>query len=292
MSMPRAVYHASHSDHKLLPPVTPTVVRPAAVSGTNAAHSMSEVHVAHTVGKSRAADVTSVSFKIYDSTAGRNADEPDTASNRAITGAIIGTLCFVVVVLLFCAVRRKRFKYGSKGKRSTAEKGLHQVNARRRTAGRSTNDAIDDAYRARLERNQRTREAQKTAARQASTAEDQGPVTAKRRRDVDSASTLGSIDSSALAQAEGWDAPFAADTFQSHQSPTSLTSMPDAVHPPPIIIEPPTPARHVSQRADVRGVSPLRETFGPIHEPGIGTVGYDVSPPASPKKSGGDRWAR
>ncbi|KAH7084423.1 hypothetical protein FB567DRAFT_528998 [Paraphoma chrysanthemicola] len=253
---------------------------------------MSEVHVAHTVGKTRAAEVTGVSFKIYDSTAGRNADEPGTASNKAIIGAIIGTVCFIVLAVLFCAVWRKRFKYGSKGRRSTAEKGLHQENERRRTAGRSTNDAIDDAYRARLERNQRTREAQKTAARQASTADDQGPVTAKRRTEAKSASTLGSIDSSALAQAQGWDAPFAADTFQSHQPPPSLTSMPDVLHPPPIIIEPPTPARHGSQRADVRCVSPLRETFGLIREPGMRTVGCDVSPPDSPKESGGDRWAR
>ncbi|RYF43738.1 MAG: hypothetical protein EOO38_18590 [Cytophagaceae bacterium] len=238
------------------------------------------MHITEIIAKARAAEVTGVEFKLYS-----NVDDLGTASNKAITGAIVGTVCFVVLLLLFCAIRRKKCTFGCKSKRSVAEKGQARVLPRGK---RTTDDLINEAYRVRLDRNRRTREqAQKAVAAHPSTCAKvsaHGTVVSD-----DSASSVSSwdIDRVLLAQARA-----GVNTFEPRSSPEPIVES-NIAQTPPIVVEPPTPARPVSQQAEVRApspVSPLSETFGPIRVPGGRT--YDVSPPDSPGGHDGNGWTR
>ena len=275
-SKPSGAPHPGHSDGMVMAPQVPTMVRPAAVS---VPQHTSVVHVTQTIAKARAADVTDVAFKLYEPSANDKIDEPGTASNKAITGAIIGSVCLVVLFILFCAIRRKKFKYGSKGKQSTAEKGQ----AGRRD-NRTTDEWINEAHRCRQERNRRTREeANRSAAAQAHNIEmanPRGPI----------ANGHASIDRSQLAEFQGWDTSIRRADSQSRapQQPAHMPATKPALQPPPIVVvEPPTPAHHRSHQAERRSnspVSPLSDTFGPIRAPANRT--YDVSPPDSPGGNG------
>jgi hypothetical protein len=278
-SKPFVAPHPGHSDGMVMAPQVPTMVRPAAVSVTDAPQHTSVVHVTQTIAKARTADVTDVAFKLYEPSSNEKINEPGAASNKAITGAIIGSVCFVVLFILFCAIRRKKFKYGGKGKQSTAEKGQAG-----RRVNRTTDDWINEAHRCRQERNRRIREqANRSAATQAPNIEMAklcGPV----------ANGHSSINRPQLAESQGWDTSIRRADSQSRAllQPAHMPAAKPALQPPPnVVVEPPTPAHHRSHQAERRSnspVSPLSDTFGPIRAPANRT--YDVSPPDSPGGNG------
>jgi hypothetical protein len=120
---------------------------------TDAPQQASSVQVIRAMTKTPAPDTTRVIYQLFrpESESAPQFDQSSDTKNRAITGAIVGSVSLVVIVLMLLAVFRGRWHKPSKLSRAEEGRSGHPDQ-------RSTNDVIEEAHRRRKDRNRRSRE--------------------------------------------------------------------------------------------------------------------------------------
>jgi hypothetical protein len=130
-----------------------TTIMAMAEPFTDVPKQASSVQTTHAFTRMPAPDTTGVVYQLLqpESESVSQSDQSGSTKKHTITGAIIGSVCLVVIVLMLLAIFHGKWRKPST--RSRAEEGRSGYPDQR-----STNDIIEEAHRHRSHRNSRSRE--------------------------------------------------------------------------------------------------------------------------------------